>query len=196
MAKANKQLQELNKKYGISADHLWDCHGTWVMLHSACEFVAKRAGIKLLKPEVLHVTDDGKSIAILVQGELDGNTEWSIGEADASNCMNKYYWAMAEKRAKDRVILKLLGYSEEGVHSDIEADEAVYADSAKARRKDERDMKMMANRIDACESIRSLRSLYITCAKDLRRDLQQEFEDKAEAFGEKLTTDLYEGKEK
>ena len=193
MAKANKQLQELNKKYGISADDLWDCHGTWVMLHSSCERVAQKAGVRMARPEVLNVTADGKSIAILVEGELDGRKEWSIGEADEKNCMNSYKWAMAEKRAKDRVILKLLGYSEEGVHSDIEAEEEVYAESAKARRKDERDMKMMANRIDSCESMRSLRSLYITCAKDLRRDLEQEFNDKADAFGEPLTTDNYNG---
>jgi len=193
MANTSKQLKELNKKYGIGVDDLWDCHGTWVMLHSACERVAKAAGVQMVRPKVLHVSADGLSISILVEGNLGGHSEWSIGEASKANCMNQYPWAMAEKRAKDRVILKLLGYSEEGVHSDVEAEEEVYAESAKAKRKDERDFKMMANRIDACETIRSLRSLYITCAKDLRRDLQQEFEDKAEAFGEQLSTDNYEG---
>ena len=34
---------------------------------------------------------------------------WSIGEVAPNNCKNAYPFAMAEKRAKDRVILKLAG---------------------------------------------------------------------------------------
>jgi hypothetical protein len=47
---------------------------------------------------------------------------WSIGEADNKNCKNLYFGAMAEKRGKDRVILKLINAYEYGIYSDVEAD--------------------------------------------------------------------------
>ena len=42
-------------------------------------------------------------------GHLNDRSEWSYGEASDKNCKNKFPLAMAEKRAKDRVILKLVG---------------------------------------------------------------------------------------
>ena len=44
-----------------------------------------------------------------MRGHLGDKSEWSYGEASDKNCQNKYPLAMAEKRAKDRVILKLVG---------------------------------------------------------------------------------------
>ena len=44
----------------------------------------------------------------------------TIGEADPSNCMSKYYGMMAEKRAKDRCILKLIRAYEYCISSDVE----------------------------------------------------------------------------
>ena len=52
---------------------------------------------------------------------MDGLNAWSIGEATPANNKNEYPWAMAEKRAKDRVILKLIGASG-FVYSEEEAD--------------------------------------------------------------------------
>jgi hypothetical protein len=52
---------------------------------------------------------------------------------------------------------------------------------------------ILSNSIDRCESIRSLRNLLTTSAKDLRDELMQEFEDKAEVFGEPLTNDPTSG---
>jgi len=55
---------------------------------------------------------------MVVTGQMGDRLEWSVGEAAPANNKNAYPWAMAEKRAKDRVILKLIGlhglaYSEE-----------------------------------------------------------------------------------
>ena len=50
-------------------------------------------------------------------------SEWSFGEANASNTKMPYWWAMAEKRGKDRVILKLINAYEKGLYSEVEADE-------------------------------------------------------------------------
>ena len=54
---------------------------------------------------------------------------WTTGEANSLNCTAEYYLAMAEKRAKDRLILKLINAYEYGIYSDVEADNFVKKDS-------------------------------------------------------------------
>ena len=91
----------------------WDCHGTRVILHKALEKIAAKKGI-IFDPPVHLVTDPAnKQVAIQVTGRLVADfgvmEAWSIGEVSPANCKNAYPFAMAEKRAKDRVILKLAG---------------------------------------------------------------------------------------
>jgi len=117
------RIAETLKKYGATKDDLWDCHGTWVVYHAALERVAAVAGILFAPPMVLEADGDKRCVALCVTGELGGRAEWSIGEASPHNYivkgkMQAYPYAMAEKRGKDRVILKLIGlhgmiYSEE-----------------------------------------------------------------------------------
>ena len=46
----------------------------------------------------------------MVMGHMGDKSEWSIGEVSPHpTSKNSYPYAMAEKRAKDRVILKLVG---------------------------------------------------------------------------------------
>lgn len=98
----------------------------WIALHKFLERVAQRMGIVFEDPEVMNCTEN--EVAILVRGAVlsKNNKEltqaWSIGEASPKNCTNAYRWAMAEKRAKDRVILKLLGIAGD-MYSEEEADE-------------------------------------------------------------------------
>lgn len=104
-----------------AADVLWDCHGTWVMYHSALEKVAAEQRITFERPSILENDGAHKSVAICVVGTRGDRSEWSIGEAAPGNNKNSYPWAMAEKRAKDRVILKLIGlhglvYSEDEMY--------------------------------------------------------------------------------
>ena len=47
---------------------------------------------------------------------------WTTGESSTDNCKTNYPVAIAEKRAKDRLILKLVNASEAGVMSEIEMD--------------------------------------------------------------------------
>ena len=47
---------------------------------------------------------------------------WSTGEASPTNCKAPYPFAMAEKRLKDRLTLKLINAYEYGIYSDVEAD--------------------------------------------------------------------------
>jgi hypothetical protein len=120
MAKAVSQaIKDILKIYEMEPkEALWDCHGTWVMYHKSIELVAAKAGINTTFKQVLH--SDGTSVAILVTGDNGDRVEWTVGEAAPKNNKNAYPWAMAEKRAKDRVILKLVGlaghvYSEDDV---------------------------------------------------------------------------------
>ena len=64
-------------------------------------------------------------VAMIITGYKKDNPDykiWTTGEANASNCTAEYYFAMAEKRGKDRVILKLINAYEYGIYSDVEAD--------------------------------------------------------------------------
>jgi len=46
-----------------------------------------------------------------------------MGEADTKNCMNQYKGSMAEKRGKDRCILKIINAYQYQIYSDVEADD-------------------------------------------------------------------------
>ena len=65
-------------------------------------------------------------VALLITGYKLDNPDYKIettGEANALNCTAEYYFAMAEKRGRDRVILKLINAYEYGIYSDVEADD-------------------------------------------------------------------------
>ena len=87
----------------------WDCHGTWVIYHKYLERIADKNGITFDAPQILACDLDKKAAAICVTGHLGDRSAWSFGEATRDNNKNPYPLAMAEKRAKDRVILKLAG---------------------------------------------------------------------------------------
>ena len=125
--KIDPLVKAILEKHGLDpVQALWNCRGTLVMYHKYIEQIAAKTGIKFSTPQV-YESNSEKGVAMLVAGtitEMEGDirmgerTEWSIGEAAPGNNKNAYPWAMAEKRAKDRVALKLLGlyglvYSEE-----------------------------------------------------------------------------------
>jgi len=100
----------------------WDCHGTVVILHKALEKVAAHKDITFDAPVVIESNVEKKMVVMLVTGRFGDKVEWSFGEAAPYNLKNNYPFAMAEKRAKDRVILKLVGLHGDA-YSEIEADE-------------------------------------------------------------------------
>lgn len=125
MPKPSKAVMAFMEKYGIESDEVWEVHGTtWVVKHKALERVAAEVGVVWEKPE-LKVCDMAQGFcSILVGGRINPGTskerlEYSFGEASPKNNKNAYPVAMAEKRAKDRVILKLLACSGE-LYSDVD----------------------------------------------------------------------------
>ena len=125
MAKNNvpKKVIEVLKEIGLTPQQAgWDCHGTYVLLHKALEKVAAHRKIEFDAPQILTANVSAKEVVVLVTGRMGELSEWSIGEAAPYNNKNNYPFAMAEKRAKDRVILKLVGLHGDA-YSQAEADE-------------------------------------------------------------------------
>jgi hypothetical protein len=117
----NERVQDFMKTYGVNADEVWEVRagtGNYSIKHGALERIAAEQKITFETPLMLEFHANDKIAVICVTGKMGERSEWSIGEAAPYNNKNAYPFAMAEKRAKDRVILKLLNthgtiYSEE-----------------------------------------------------------------------------------
>jgi hypothetical protein len=129
MSALDPRIEAIRKKYSLEASDFWELpqkKGCWLAKHSALEAVAVQAKVDFEPPQVLEANSADKIVALCISGSIIDNAaippvarrEWSIGEAAPANNKNSYPYAMAEKRGKDRVILKLVGlhglvYSEE-----------------------------------------------------------------------------------
>lgn len=122
------RIEVIRKEYGLSQDDFWQIpqNKQWVCKHAALEVVAAKAGITWLEPQIIEARSGDLVTSMIVTGKLGDRVEWSTGETNPTNYSVKgkqpaYPWAMAEKRAKDRVILKLSGIHGL-VYSDAEVD--------------------------------------------------------------------------
>ena len=121
--KLPEKLSKIIKEIGMTEkEATWDVHGTPVVLHKACEKIAALYEIVFDVPTMYAQDIKSKEVAMCVVGHMGDKTEWATGEAAPYNNKNNYPFAMAEKRAKDRVILKLVGLHGD-VYSQSEADE-------------------------------------------------------------------------
>jgi hypothetical protein len=149
-------------KISLSRDDVWEVQGNPVVKHQALERLSSALRIIWHKPEVLRAERD--EAVLIVTGNLpSGPSEWSIGEAVigqnllARNKTAVYPYAMAEKRAKDRVILKLAGLY--GSHSEEEADD--FKQGAKPEEKQQ-----------AVPPTRDSRSVYVENSLNLIEQIQ------------------------
>lgn len=115
-------LEEVGMSTEMDKGAVWNCRGTPVVLHKALERIAHKKGIRFDPPMVIETSAEQNIAVMCVTGYLGEFSEWSIGESTPRNTTNNYPFAMAEKRAKDRVILKLIGVAG-FVYSEEEADE-------------------------------------------------------------------------
>lgn len=123
MGAMSQSIKDFMAAYKVAKDEVWEVHGSaWVVKHKALERVAAEQGIIWDRPEVIEHDAANKIAVMCVYGKLKDRTEWSFGEASPANNKNAYCYAMAEKRAKDRVILKLLA-AHGALYSEAEADE-------------------------------------------------------------------------
>ncbi|MBM6594832.1 hypothetical protein [Microvirga pudoricolor] len=127
MNSTDKKIAETLAKFGEPmAGNIWRVQGTAVIYHKALERIAAHAKIQFDPPTIVRAERD--EAVIMVTGRMNERLEWSIGEAligvnyRVSGKQAAYVYAMAEKRAKDRVILKLIELHGL-VYSEEEADE-------------------------------------------------------------------------
>ena len=143
-------------KVDIDKDAIWEVQGTPVVKHKDVERLGAAMGIKWAMPQIIR--SEPYEAVILVSGTVGDKMEWSFGEAKImemigtgsknqwgkeikapkDGCFGNYIvtgsqaaypYAMSEKRAKDRVILKLAD-----LHGDAYSSEE--ADDFKDNRQD------------------------------------------------------------
>jgi hypothetical protein len=106
------RIEAVREKYELRRDDFWELpqkKGAWLVKHAALEVVAVKAGIIFDNPVIIEADGANGIAALSVAGMIGERREWATGEASPKNNKNAYPWAMAEKRAKDRVTLKLCG---------------------------------------------------------------------------------------
>ena len=118
------KIKELAQKYNLSKDDFWELkRGTrsmWIITHDACEKIAAKENIQFGAPTIYR--DSNQDVAIVGDAKRGNKVIWSTGEASPKNCKAPYMFAMAEKRLKDRLVLKLINAYEYAIYSDSEAD--------------------------------------------------------------------------
>jgi len=124
MASIPREVADFMKKYGVTSDEVWPVPGgkAYAVKHKALERIAIELDIKFERPSVVACDLVKRSMVICTFASMGDKTEWSFGEAAPENCKNAYMAAMAEKRSRDRVILKLLA-THGDLYSEDESDE-------------------------------------------------------------------------
>lgn len=182
-------------RYKIDADEVWEVRsgGAWAVKHSALERVAADLGIKFERPSVIEANSAEKIAVVCVFAKMGEREEWSFGEASPANNKNAYCYAMAEKRAKDRCILKLLN-SHGTVYSDAEADDFAQVNGpVKATTLPKKDAKeiytKMQGEIRECQSREQLR-LWGEANKDRIKIMPEDWQDILRLQFEEMLADL------
>lgn len=127
---ALSKIKEIAEKYGFSDEAYWPMvRGGYIvgfcLKHDACELIGERDGITLISLEEVEINGPDGRIAVKATAQNStGKVDITYGEASTVNCGPKpYLWCMAEKRAKDRAILKLTGIYAHGIYSEEEAED-------------------------------------------------------------------------
>lgn len=174
-----KEIAEFKDAYGIESDELWEVrNGAYAIKHKALERVAVRQKIAFDPPQIIEAKASEKIAAICVTGRMGDRMEWSVGEASPANNKNAYCYAMAEKRGKDRVILKLLN-AHGALYSEDEADEFKQNGNGSATlpKKDARGVyTKLQSEVQACQSREQLK-LWMDGNKDRIAVLPEDWQD-------------------
>jgi hypothetical protein len=106
------RVREILERFDEDMSATWMVQGQRVIYHQALERIAIKAGVVWTEP--LWIITNPDHAVVMATGRHGDRYEWSVGEAHigvnyrVSGKMAAYPFAMAEKRAKDRVILKLI----------------------------------------------------------------------------------------
>ena len=115
-------IAKFKSDYKLGSADFWDLKRggktTWIIKHNALEKVAAQDNITW----TLDVLNFNPDVVVKCVATLGDRTVESLGESSKQNTMNSYPYAMAEKRAVDRCILKLLN-AHAYLYSEAEADD-------------------------------------------------------------------------
>jgi hypothetical protein len=96
------------KELGInSAEATWDCHGTPVVLHRYIEIIAAKLNVSIISLDIVEANTKEGIVSMKCVASIGDRQVISYGECSPKNNKNAYPYAMAEKRAIDRSVLKL-----------------------------------------------------------------------------------------
>lgn len=130
-------IKGIAKKYDLNQDvDFWTIGSKWIITHDAISKIAEIEDIQFDEPkvEIIHDTEAFYGVAMWGKGRVvrideEGNDftkeVWTTADATRENVRGKggYYFNMCEKRWQDRLVLKLLNLYEQGLYSDVEADD-------------------------------------------------------------------------
>ena len=85
----------------------WDCHGTPVVLHKYIEIIGAKLNVSIDSLDVVEANAEKGIVSMKCVASIKDRQVISYGECSPKNNKNAYPYAMAEKRAVDRCILKL-----------------------------------------------------------------------------------------
>lgn len=129
MEKTTKKdrLRELAEKYNLVKEDFFKVHNSVIITRTGIEKIQTVANIKL-SYEIVALDLANKIAAVKCKAEMPNKEigtriAESYGESCSYNTKAAYPLAMAEKRAKARVILQLTEFYQLGVYSEDEADD-------------------------------------------------------------------------
>ena len=115
-------IEKFKTEYNLKGEDFWDLKRgkkpVWIIKHNALERVAMQDKITWQ----LSVLSFAPDVVVKCVATKDEAKVESLGESSPKNTMNQYPYAMAEKRAVDRCILKLLN-AHAYLYSESEADD-------------------------------------------------------------------------
>lgn len=173
MAEITKELSDLLKEVGESTDINNPSSAVWalpqrrstiVVKHKALEKIAVLKGMSFKPPTIIETNSEKGIIVVCVEGEKTENgktlTAWSFGEVSKSNYdpsrggtknVPSYPYSMAEKRAVDRCVLKLLGmhgnYYSEAEADAFEEDESRWGNKQTDKSKEDKSFDKQINKL-------------------------------------------------
>lgn len=112
----------LNELKFNPSECLWEKHGATCMKHRYIEIAGQNKGVVINSLDEVEKNSAEGVVAIKCTASLGKTKVITYGEATPKNNKNGYPYAMAEKRAVDRAILKLIGIHG-FVYSDDEVDD-------------------------------------------------------------------------
>jgi len=186
----NPVVEKVLKELKFNPDDcLWKKHSAICMKHRYIEIAGQEKGVLIQSLDEVVKDSANGVVAIKCTASLGKTKVITYGEASPKNNTNSYPFAMAEKRAIDRAILKLIGihgfvYSEDEVEENFEKPQPVV--KAKPITKTKPKPKPVFK--DPSEFVNAFKKIITTESKNAKN--QKFFEDNIQPYLSKYDGDL------